>query len=201
MCLARAIGDDELREFDVSVFKFSRRADWKKTSDLRLTIVDARETTRILKQEVENVLLKKPKAIWKRVRASLPELAKKSLYTPLPTDSRVGNALRDTLRDSTLDREAAVVLNKVIDHHKESKKLQADLDRTMTFQMDLKVQRKIDDILAAMQSKHVTDATNISQNAFSQLKLMSMPSSGEEGSNARRRRDSSVAMFSRMNSV
>ena len=195
--LARATGDAELSEFDISSFKFSRRADWEKTKELRKTILDSRERLRILKQEVENVLLKAPKAVWKRVRASLPELAQRSLRTTLPTDSRLGNALRDTLKDSALDRDAAVVRDMVICHHTESKKLQADLDKTMTFQMDMKVQRKIDDI----RRKHLSDTTDIPQNVFSQLKMAGASHFDEEGNNAGHRRNSSALMFSRMNSV
>ena len=70
----------------------------------------------------------------------------------LSKDSRVACTLRDTLKDSPLDRAVHVSLGPAaVCHHTESKKMQDHLDRSSQDQMDLKVARKIDDIRRAFQ--------------------------------------------------
>jgi hypothetical protein len=183
---AWATGDDELRDFEVSLFKFSRRADWRNVHDLRNTIMKARETMVIVRFETETGKVKTQKASWQKashaVQASLSafSLGKKQKLTGLPKDSRIAAALCDTLKDSTLDRKLAVMLDTETCHHTESKKLQVDLDRAVTDQMNLTVQRKIDEIRTSMQSKHLTEVTDISQNVWGMVKLTSVPHLDED---------------------
>ena len=46
-----------------------------------------------------------------------------------------------------------------------------ELDKVMIDQMDLKVQRKIEDIRRAMRSKHVDEAKSSGANCFRKLKM------------------------------
>jgi hypothetical protein len=183
---ARATGDDELRDFEVCLFKFSRRADWRNVHDLRNTIMKSRETMAIRRFETETGKLKTQKASWQKashaVQASLSafSLGKNQKFTGLPKDSRIANALCDTLKDSTLDRKVAVMVDTVTCHDTESKKLQMDLDRAVTDQMNLTAQRKIDEIRTSMQTKHLTEVTDISQKVWGMVKLTSVPHLDED---------------------
>ena len=183
---ARATGDDELRDFEVCLFKFSRRADWRNVHDLRNTIMKSRETMAIRRFETETGKLKTQKASWQKashaVQASLSafSLGKNQKFTGLPKDSRIANALCDTLKDSTLDRKVAVMVDTVTCHDTESKKLQMDLDRAVTDQMNLTAQRKIDEIRTSMQTKLLTEVTDISQKVWGMVKLTSVPHLDED---------------------
>jgi hypothetical protein len=166
-------GDDELTDYEVEGFKFSRRLDWVATSQLKLNTQDARERLRLLKLKLRGG---DQKSAWKLVKSKIPEVNASSKSRALPTNSLIARTLRDSLKDSTLDREGVGLPGEDlrICHRTESNKVQAHLDQALTAQMDMKVQRKIDDIRATMNEKHLQDA-GPSAGAFSKLNVCSMP--------------------------
>lgn len=166
-------GDDELAEFELQAFKFSRRADWMATNQLRQGLQDARERLRILKLKLRGGDLK---SSWKLVKSKIPEVNASSKIRALPSSSLIARTLRDSLKDSTFDRDGVgfPTEESAICHQTESNKMQVHLDQVLTAQMDMKVQQKIEDIRLAMNSKHLQDASP-SAGAFSKLNVCSMP--------------------------
>ena len=166
-------GDDELAQFDVNAFKFARRVDWKATAALRVRLIEASMELAAIKNTARNGTKKKS---WKKIKAAtttgmvrhtVPLAAK-----TLPKDSLLASTLRDSLRDTALDRHSHVAIDAPqVCHRTESKKVSEELDKVMIDQMDLKVQRKIEDIRRAMRSKHVDEANSSGSNCFRKLKM------------------------------
>jgi len=164
--------DAELDEFDVTAFRFSRRADWIAMSNLKQSAQAACERFRLLKLKLRGG---NHHSTWKFLKSKIPEVAHSPKFRALPTNSLVAQTLRDSLRDSTLDRDGVGLPKSVLTCHRaESNKVQEHLDQVLTAQMDMKVQRKINDIRTAMQASHVNDASP-SAGAFSRLCVCSMP--------------------------